>query len=164
MEKLKAKGQKIKSYVDFLGNACIGVFHYLGLFLIGGVVIWASLIELKHVFNIGEPGVENVLMLFIYLELGAMVGIYFKTNHLPVRFLIYVGITAMIRHLIGLITDHGDNHTLIIFYCIGIFVLSLSIFMVRYSSYKFPSEKIIEEKPEENKIIEKRIDNDDKLV
>ena len=51
MEKLKAKGQKIKSYVDFLGNACIGVFHYLGLFLIGGVVIWASLIELKHVFN-----------------------------------------------------------------------------------------------------------------
>jgi len=36
--------------------------------------------------------------------------------------------------------------------------------MVRYSSYKFPSEKIIEEKPEESKIIEKRIDNDDKLV
>ena len=101
-----------------------------------------------------------MLMLFIYLELGAMVGIYFKTNHLPVRFLIYVGITAMIRHLIGLITDHGDNHTLIIFYCIGIFVLSLSIFMVRYSSYKFPSEKIIEEKPEESKIIEKYLSGD----
>lgn len=164
MENLKAKGQKIKSYVDFLGNACIGTFHYLGLFLIGGVVIWASLIELSHVLSIGKPGIENVLMLFIYLELGAMVGIYFKTNHLPIRFLIYVGITAMTRHLIGLITDHGDNHTLIIFYCVGIFVLSLSVFMVRYASYKFPSEKIIEERPEEGKVIEKRLDNDDKVA
>ena len=66
MEKLKAKGQKIKSYVDFLGNACIGVFHYLGLFLIGGVVIWASLIELKHVFNIGEE--LNNIESWIYLR------------------------------------------------------------------------------------------------
>ena len=40
-------------------------------------------------------------LLFIYLELGAMVGIYFKTNHMPVRFLIYIAITALTRLLIS---------------------------------------------------------------
>lgn len=164
MEKLKAQGKDIKSYIDLVGNTFIGAFHYLGLFVIGGVVMWASISELMHVLSVGKPGIENVLTLFIYLELGAMVGIYFKTNHLPIRFLIYVGITAMTRHLIGLITDHGEDHILIIFYCLGIFVLSLSVFMVRYASYKFPSEKVIEGNPEQGKVIEKRLDNEDKII
>ena len=34
-----------------------------------------------------------------------MVGIYFRTNHLPVRFLLYVGITALTRHTIGYVQD-----------------------------------------------------------
>lgn len=38
---------------------------------------------------------------FHYLESGAMVCIYFKTNHMPVRYLIYVAITALTRMLIG---------------------------------------------------------------
>ncbi|MFC1357094.1 MAG: hypothetical protein G8D58_10720 [gamma proteobacterium symbiont of Phacoides pectinatus] len=42
---------------------------------------------------------KDVLLLFIYLELGAMVGIYFKTKRLPVRFLIYIAITALTRLL-----------------------------------------------------------------
>ncbi|WP_410318440.1 phosphate-starvation-inducible PsiE family protein, partial [Klebsiella pneumoniae] len=30
----------------------------------------------------GHIKIDDILLLFIYLELGAMVGIYFKTNHL----------------------------------------------------------------------------------
>ena len=39
------------------------------------------------------------LLLFIYLELGTIVGIYFKTDRLPVLFLLYVAITALTRFL-----------------------------------------------------------------
>ncbi len=54
-------------------------------------------------------------MLFIYLELGAMVGIYFKTNHMPVRFLIYIAITALTRLLISDIQhDHKADMDLVI--------------------------------------------------
>ena len=49
----------------------------------------------------GHASIEDLLLLFIYLEIGSMVGIYFKTNHMPVRFLLYVGITALNRHMIG---------------------------------------------------------------
>lgn len=154
MENLKAKGSQIKEWVDFAGNALIGTFHYLGLFMIGGVVIWASIIELCHVLDMGKPGIENVLTLFIYLELGAMVGVYFKTNHLPIRFIIYIAITAMTRHLIGLITDHGEDFRVIVFYCVGILVLCGSLWLLRYASFKFPSERVIEVKPD-GKTVEK---------
>ena len=45
----------------------------------------------------GSALIEDLLLRFIYLEIGAMVGIYFKTNHMPVRFLICVAITAVTR-------------------------------------------------------------------
>jgi Phosphate-starvation-inducible E family len=38
----------------------------------------------------GRASLGDILLLFIYLEIGAMVGIYFKTTHLPVRYLIYI--------------------------------------------------------------------------
>jgi phosphate starvation-inducible membrane PsiE len=41
------------------------------------------------------------LLLFIYLELGAMVGIALKANHMRVRFLLYVAMTALTHHMIS---------------------------------------------------------------
>jgi hypothetical protein len=43
-------------------------------------------------------------LLFIYLEIGAMVGIYFKTTRLPVRYLLYIAITALARVLIEMVS------------------------------------------------------------
>lgn len=51
-------------------------------------------------------------MLFIFMELGAMVGIYFKTNRLSARFLVYVTITALTRvHVIDI--KSMDNATIL---------------------------------------------------
>ena len=55
----------------------------------------------------GSPSIEDLLLLFIYLEIGSMVGIYFHTNHMPVRFLLYVGITALTRHTIGYVQEQS---------------------------------------------------------
>ena len=48
----------------------------------------------------GRAELSDILLLFIYLEMGAMVGIYFKTTKLPVRHLFYVAMTALGRVLI----------------------------------------------------------------
>ena len=60
-----------------------------------------------------SASIEDILLLFIYLELGAVVGIYFKTNHMPVRFLIYVAITALTRMLLEYLNNwHNIKSTL----------------------------------------------------
>ena len=68
-----------------------------------------------------------------------MVGIYFKTNHMPVRFLIYVAITALTRLLISDIQhDHKADIDQVIITG-SILILALSILVVRFASWHYPS-------------------------
>jgi phosphate starvation-inducible membrane PsiE len=84
--------------------------------------------------------VQDLLLLFIYLEIGAMVGIYFKTNHMPVRFLIYIAITAVTRLIIDLVGTKHEADMGILLMGITIFVLALANALIRYASNKFPSK------------------------
>jgi phosphate starvation-inducible membrane PsiE len=91
---------------DSLGNLCVEAFHYLALFGIGAITAYAAVVTFLDMLGKGGVSVDDILLLFIYLELGAMVGIYFKTNHMPIRFLLYVAITALTRLLIGDVSHH----------------------------------------------------------
>jgi protein PsiE len=55
--------------------------------------------DYMRMIRVGRAGLEDILLLFIYLELGTMVGIYFRTDRLPVLFLLYIAITALTRFL-----------------------------------------------------------------
>ncbi|MDH1306049.1 phosphate-starvation-inducible PsiE family protein [Pseudomonas fulva] len=127
-----------------MGNLLVEGFHYLGLFAIGAVTAWASVMAFLEMVETRHASVDDILLLFIYLELGAMVGIYFKTNHLPIRFLLYIAITALTRYLIGDVSHHKAPDVGLIYLCGGVFLLSLSVLAVRYASYKFPSSKAID--------------------
>ena len=72
------------------------------------------------------------------LVTGLLVGIYFKTNHMPVSFLIYVAITAVTRLIIDLVNKHEANMEILLL-GLTIFILALANALVRYASSKFPS-------------------------
>lgn len=127
-----------------IGNLLVEGFHYLGLFAIGAVTAWASIMAFMEMIEQRHASVDDILLLFIYLELGAMVGIYFKTNHLPIRFLLYIAITALTRYLIGDVSHHKAPDIGLLYLCGGIFFLALSVLAVRFASYKFPSSKPID--------------------
>ena len=143
--------------VDSLGNLLVESFHYLALFIIGAAIIWASGCTFAAMVGRGVVTIDDVLLLFIYLELGAMVGIYFKTNQMPVRFLIYVAITALTRLLIADI-QHEHKPTLgIIITCGGILLLTLATLVVRYGASRYPSttsERTVERRPATDSSIE----------
>lgn len=64
-----------------------------------------------------------------------------KTNHMPVRFLIYVAMTALTRLMIA---DIQHNHTPddgIILVSVALLLLALAILVVRFASARFPSAK-----------------------
>jgi phosphate starvation-inducible membrane PsiE len=129
---------------DSLGNLCVESFHYLALFGIGGITAWAAVGSFFEMLDNGRVSVDDILLLFIYLELGAMVGIYFKTNHMPIRFLLYVAITALTRLLIGDVSHHKAPDIGLLYLCGGILLLAFAILVVRYASYRYPSSKVID--------------------
>lgn len=65
---------------ESLGNLLVESFHYLALFAIGAVTAWAAVMAFLGMVEKGHITIDDILLLFIYLELGAMVGIYFKTS------------------------------------------------------------------------------------
>ncbi len=133
-------GQKLQQFGDCYGNLLVDVFHYIALFAIGATIAWSAVAAYLEMVSNGHAEIHDILLLFIYLELGAMVGIYFKTNHMPVRFLIYVSITALTRMLLGDIQAHHENPDLgILIISGGILILALASLVIRYASFRFPS-------------------------
>lgn len=133
--------KKLHGGADSIGNLFVEAFHYLALFGIGAVTVYAGISTFLGMLQQPKITVDDVLLLFIYLELLAMAGIYFKTNHMPLRFLLYIGVTALIRLLISDVSHHNAPDLGIIYVCGGVLLLSFSIFVVRYSSAKYPSVK-----------------------
>lgn len=82
------------------GGTMVEVFKSLSLFIIGASIIWSATHFYVHLIQRGYATLQDLLLLFVYLEIGAMTGIYFKTGKLPVRFLIYVAVTAIARYLV----------------------------------------------------------------
>lgn len=134
----------VHELAESLGNLLVETFHYLALFAIGAVTAWAAVMAFLGMVEKGHITVDDILLLFIYLELGAMVGIYFKTNHMPIRFLLYVAITALTRLLIGDVSHHKAPDEGLLYLCGGILLLAFSILVVRYASYRYPSTKVLD--------------------
>jgi protein PsiE len=134
----KEKSGKIWQFSNKLGNILVDGFHYVALFAIGAAIVWSAVFAFIEMTEHGRVAIDDILVLFIYLEFGAMVGIYFKTNHMPVRFLVYIAMTALTRMLIAdMPVDHKPGVGIL--YITGsILLLAVANLVVRYSSAKYP--------------------------
>lgn len=146
LEKIERINRSLRSYADLFGNLLVDGFHYLALFAIGGAIVWSAVFAFGGMVDKGHASINDILLLFIYLELGAMVGIYFKTNHMPVRFLVYVAVTVLTRMLVGDVQAHHNAPDQGIVLISGaILLLALATLVFRFGSSKFPSGRTDQE-------------------
>jgi protein PsiE len=127
--------QDIKDKLDQLGNALVRGFQVVALFVIGGTIVWSAGSDYIRMMAAARAGLDDILLLFIYLELGTIVGIYFRTDRLPVLFLLYVAITALTRFLAVDVKDLSMESVLVV--TGSIFVLTLAVLVVQIGASKF---------------------------
>lgn len=131
--------------IERIGDLLVDAFHYLALFFIGATIVWSGAYDYLAMVRAGHATLEDILLLFIYLELGAMVGIYFKTRRLPVQFLIYIAITALSRHLVIDVQKVSDEFHLYLLLgiTVAIAILSASIMVLSFAAQRFgcPEDK-----------------------
>lgn len=135
-ERAERASQKSEDIVERLGHALVRWFHLAALFIIGGTIVWSAISFYLDVMHAGRASVHDILLLFIYLELGAMVGIYFRTDELPVEFLLYIAITVITRSLVS-IEELSDLRVVVV--TGAILVLAIAIFMLRWGGFRFAS-------------------------
>ena len=138
---VKSTNKKMHSIADAFGNLIVDGFHFIALFAIVVTIIISAVLAFSEMIANRAISIEDILLLFIYLELGVMVGIYFKTNHMPIRFLLYVAITALTRMIVGEIQVNDEPNMAILYASIAILLLAISNFIIRFASNRYPSEQ-----------------------
>lgn len=108
----------------------------IGLLTVGILLSFGLLIELKEIIGEGmkffsnngnyQHFIEEILVFFLYFEFVALIVKYFKNNyHFPLRYFIYIGITAIVRLII---VEHDDPKSVLIWSgAILLLVISLAI-------------------------------------
>jgi len=136
---IRAADKRMLTLADPIGQFLTDGSHLLGLFAIGAATVWAAGAAFLAMIQKGRASIEDLLLLFIYLEIGSMVGIYFRTNHIPVRFLLYVGITALTRHMIGFVQEQSNPDIGVLILAGSTLILGLAVFVIRFASDRDPS-------------------------
>jgi protein PsiE len=80
----------------------------------------------------------SILTFFLYFEFITMIVKYFKESyHFPLRYFIYIGITAMIRLII--VEHHNPVHTLL--YSLVILILIIGYFIMNLTPRERPDSR-----------------------
>jgi protein PsiE len=144
MERMPAKPslhRRLKRIADSFGTLLVDLFHHLALFAIGATTVWSAISAFLGMVSHGKAELSDILLLFIYLEIGAMIGIYFRTTRLPVRYLIYIAITVLARVLIEMVSAEHQTGLDILIVAGAILVLSFAVLILGYGTHKFPDEQ-----------------------
>lgn len=115
------------------------VIEQLGLLVIVIATIFAGIHEVNVMVTNGVVTLADLLMMFLYLEILAMVGAYYKSGKLPVRFPIYIAIVALARYIVLDIKNMELMHLVAI--SGAILLLALAVLTVRYGHIRFPYPK-----------------------
>ena len=136
LDKTEQVEEHAKNVAERIGDKLVETFELLALFIIGAAIVFSAAGFVLEMIAARHASLHDILLLFIYLELGAMVGIYFRTDELPVEFLLYITITVMTRKLISA-EDLTESRILVT--TGAVLILAVAVLLLRYGAHKFQS-------------------------
>jgi protein PsiE len=125
--------RSIKNQLDYLA----GLAELVGLLVIGIATALAMGHQIWKMAGSGGVTLTDLLLMFLYLEVFAMVRQYLKSGQLPVRFPLYIAMVSIARDLI---LRAGENTELHLIAAAGaIVLLALGVLLIRYGQSRYPS-------------------------
>ena len=117
---------------------CLDFVETLGLVTILISTVLAAFSEVYEMYGAGVITLGDLLLLFLYLEVFAMIGWYYQKGTLPVRFPLYIAIIALARYIILDIKEMDEIR--LIGVTAGILFLAIAVLVIRYGHLKYPYE------------------------
>lgn len=119
-----------------IGHRTLTWAQDIGLLIIAVATLVAVGTELSAMVMAKSVTLADLLLLFIYLEVLAMVSIYLDSGKLPVRMPLYIAIVALARYLILDMKNLGKWDMLSI--AGAALIVALAILVLRYGHSRFP--------------------------
>ncbi|ADN76967.1 phosphate-starvation-inducible E [Ferrimonas balearica DSM 9799] len=121
------------------GSKSLKIAEHGILIIISIATLFAIFEEVMLMFNRGSVELGDLLLLFIYLEVLAMVANYAEVGKLPIRMPIYIAIVALARYLILDMKAMDDWRVLAIAF--SALVLAAAVIVIRFGQLKLPYPK-----------------------
>lgn len=112
------------------------VVENIGLLTIALATVVAMAQEIVRMIVQTHVNLADLLLLFLYLEVLAMVVVYLEAHHLPVRLPMYIAIVALARYLVLDIKEMSETRVLVI--SGATLLLATAILVIRVGQVKFP--------------------------
>ncbi|GAB2638954.1 phosphate-starvation-inducible protein PsiE [Vibrio panuliri] len=115
------------------------LFHILEAVLLVAITlatVWAMVEEFVHIYVQKRVMLEDILLMFIYLEVLAMVGQFVMNGKIPVRYPIYIAMMAIARY-ITLGMKELDS-VMIVWLSLAAFVLAAATLLIRVGHHYWP--------------------------
>ncbi|MDA8364819.1 MAG: phosphate-starvation-inducible PsiE family protein [Gammaproteobacteria bacterium] len=131
----------MKKTEDKIGRTVMNVLRViegLGLALIVVGTLFAIGRVTAQVVGAGAVALQDILLLFIYLEIITMVGLYFSSGKLPLRYTLYIAMVAIARYII--LGMKGMTGWTVVALSGSVFVLALTTLVIGYGDTKFPND------------------------
>jgi protein PsiE len=114
----------------------LSLVEHTGLLVIAIATVFAMTSEVVTMVRSIQVTLTDLLLLFLYLEVLAMVGLYYNSGKLPVRFPLYIGMVALARYLILDMKAMDDWRMLAV--TGSILILTLAVFLIRFGHVRYP--------------------------
>ena len=114
----------------------LGFIEYLGLTVITVATVFAGVGEVNAMIAAQGVTLADLLLLFLYLEILAMVAVYFESGKLPVQYPVYIAIVALARYLVLDLKNLDQWHMLGV--ALSVLLLTLAVLAIRYGHVKLP--------------------------
>lgn len=96
--------------------------------------------EFIHVFNEQNIQLTDILLMFIYLEVLAMVQQFVANGKIPVRYPIYIAIMAIARYItLGMKELDG---MFVVWLSLAAFILAAATLLIRIGHHYWPYEQV----------------------
>jgi protein PsiE len=109
--------------------------------------IYAMVEEFMHVFTERRVLLTDILLMFIYLEVLAMVQQFVVNGKIPVRYPIYIAMMAIARYItLGM---KEMDATIVVWLSVAAFVLAAATLLIRVGHHYWPYVDRDNNKPQE---------------
>ncbi len=110
----------------------------VGVFIVFAATLVSLALALWRMVNERSFALEEILLLFVYLEVIAMIGIYAQSHRVPVRYPVYIAITALARYLV--LSSKTLSALEIAFVSLAILALAGAVFTLRFCESRFQTD------------------------
>ena len=107
------------------------------LLLVAIATVFAALQEILEILNNKKVSLADLLLLFIYTEVLAMVGAFYRSSKIPILLPLFIAMTALSRLII--LKGNGSEPTNLLFEAGAILLIAIACLVIRFRPKEFSS-------------------------